>query len=107
MKNQNSALLCAALFVGALGMFSAASCTKRELGAAAPVHVNYSESLDARLALEMARQGVAVWDGGPKWRSLCDATWQDLRDKAAGLDSAGMAQVVQDFIYTDVCVEFL
>ncbi len=105
MKNQNSALLCAALFIGALGMFSAASCTKRELST--PVHVGYSESLDARLALEMARQGVGIWDGGPKWRSLCDSTWQGLREKAAGQDSAGMARVVQDFIYTDVCVDFL
>lgn len=106
MKSQNSALLCGALFVGALGMFSAASCTKRDM--TVPVaHVHYSETIDAKLALEMARQGVAVWEGGPKWKSLCDATWMDLREKAAGKDSVGMAQVVQDFIYTDVCVEFL
>lgn len=101
MKNQNSALLCAALFVGALGMFSAASCTKRELSA--PVHVNYSESLDARLALELARQGVTVSDS-PRY---CDAVWQTMREDAAGQDSIATVLIVRRFIATDVCVDFL
>lgn len=101
MKNQNSALLCAALFIGALGMFSAASCTKRDMST--PTHVGYSESIDAKLALELTRQGVAVSDS-PRY---CDAAWQQMREQAAGMDSIVIANIVRDFIATDVCVDYL
>ena len=101
MKNQNSALLCAALFVGALGMFSAASCTKRDMST--PTHVGYSESIDAKLALELTRQGAAVSDS-PRY---CDAVWQQMRTEAAGMDSIVIANIVRDFIATDVCVDYL
>ena len=101
MKNQNSALLCAALFIGALGMFSAASCTKRDMST--PTHVGYSESIDAKLALELTRQGAAVSDS-PRY---CDAAWQQMREQAAGMDSIVIANIVRDFIATDVCVDYL
>lgn len=101
MKNQNSALLCAALFIGALGMFSAASCTKRDMST--PTHVGYSESIDAKLALELTRQGAAVSDS-PRY---CDAAWQQMREEAAGMDSVVIANIVRDFIATDVCVDYL
>ena len=102
MKNQNSALLCGALFVGALGMFSAASCTKRDMTVPAG-HVHYSETIDAKLALELTRQGVAVSDS-PRY---CDAAWQQMREQAAGMDSIVIANIVRDFIATDVCVDYL